>query len=280
MFQKIKESIQYSLREETTAQRMARMLPGALYGALVATVYILALSTVNVLTVPGLHLAVDWTRLLTYWIGYGIGLALAGVIVGWFTEDYVGVIGGGIVMTLLLLIGNFVLSLVTGGNANLVFQSVVTAVPLIGGAVLIAGGLRYVIIRHVHVMQAEQPRLRRSQLAGLVGIVFLVGLIPGAFSRYDLSTVDMLKALNSGLQNGNTDPGLAARFSSTQLPGLKAHFGEDYAIFPHPSIFSAGSLDITVRFSDGYAFSCVVSPDAGELTYFTTCNEGENAISP
>jgi hypothetical protein len=280
MFKRIKESLIYSLREETSADRAARMVPGALYGAFVATIYILALSTVNVITIPGLHLAVEWVRLLTYWIGFGLGLALAGVIVGWFTEDYVSIIGGGIVMTVLLLIGNFIISLFNGGNAGLVFQSVVTAVPLIGGAVLIAGGLRYVIQRHLQIVHAEKTRQRRSQLAGLFGIVFLVGLIPGVFSRFDLSTINMLKALNNGLQQGATDPGLAARFSQTQLPGLKAHFGKEYAIYPHPSIFSAGSLDITVRFTDGYDFSCVVAPDAGELTYFTTCSEGDKIVSP
>jgi hypothetical protein len=217
---------------------------------------------------------------LTYWIGFGLGLALSGAIVGWFSEDYAGVVSGGILMTALLLIGNLVISLFNGENVSLLFQSVVTAVPLVGGAVLIAGGLRFVIKRHLQNSQNKEPRLRRKLLNGLIGIVFLVAFIPGVFSRYDSSAVNVFKALNTGLQNGGKDPLAAARFSSTQLPGLKDHFGQEYGIYPRISVFSAGSLDITVRFKDRYAFSCIVPTDAGEETFFTTCNEGEKIASP
>jgi uncharacterized membrane protein len=280
MFEKMKEKIRYSLQEETTAERSARMLPGALYGAFAATVYILILFTLNAITIPGLHLAIDWTHLLTYWIGFGLGLALAGAIVGWFTEDYAGVVSGAIIMTVLLLVGNLVISLISGGNASSLFQSVVTAVPLIGGAVLIAGGLRYVIKRHLQNIQTKEPRQRRKLVASLIGIIFLVSFVPGFLARYDSSAIKVFRALNIALQKGSTDPLLAARFSATQLPGLKDHFGKDFKVYPHVSVLFAGSLDITVRFKDGYVFSCVVPTDAGEETFFTTCNEGEKFNMP
>lgn len=280
MFEKIKEKIRYSLQEETTAERSARMLPGALYGAFAATVYILILFTLNAITIPGLHLAIDWTHLLTYWIGFGLGLALAGAIVGWFTEDYAGVVSGAIIMTVLLLVGNLVISLISGENASSLFQSVVIAVPLIGGAILIAGGLRYAIKRHQQNIQTKEPRQRRKLVASLIGIVFLVSFVPGFLARYDSSAIKLFRALNVALQKGSTEPLLAARFSTTQLPGLKDHFGKDFKVYPHVSVLSAGSLDITVRFKDGYVFSCVVPTDAGEETFFTTCNEGEKFAPP
>ena len=268
------------MQEETTAERSARMLPGALYGAFAATIYILTLFTLNVITIPGLHLAIDWANLLTYWIGFSLGLAVCGAIVGWFTEDYAGVISGGIIMTILLLVGNLVISLITGKNASLLLQSIVTALPLIGAAVLIAAGLRYVIKRHLQSAQAREPRQRRRLITSLIGIIFLVSFIPGFLSRYDSSAIQVLKALNSALQNGGTDQLAAARFSATQLPGLKDHFGQDFKVYPRVSVLAAGSLDITVRFKDGYVFSCVVPTDSGEETFFTTCNEGNSFNSP
>jgi len=279
MFQKLKKGILYSLREETIAERSVRMLPGALYGVFAATIYLLTLYTINILTIPGLHLGMDWSQFLLYWIGFSLGLALSGAIVGWFTEDYAGVVSGGIIMTLLLLVGNLVISLLNGKNASLLFQSVVTALPLVGGAVLIAGGLRFVIKRHLQNTQNKEPRQRRKLLASLIGIIFLVSWVPGVLSRYDHSTSDVLKALNTALENGGTDPLAAARFSLTQLPGLNSHFGKEYKVYPRVSVLSAGSLDITIRFKDGYAFSCVVPTDAGEQTFFTTCNEGDKNAS-
>jgi hypothetical protein len=280
MFQKMKDRIHYSLQEETTAERSTRMLPGALYGVFAATIYILTLFTLNAITIPGLHIAIDWVHLLTYWIGFSLGLAICGAIVGWFTEDYAGVISGGIIMTILLLLGNLLISLITGENASLVFQSVVTAIPLIGAAVLIAAGLRFVIKRHLQNAQVKDRRQRRRRIASLIGIVFLVSFIPGFLSRYDSSAVNVLRALNTALQNGGTDQLAAARFSTDQLPGLKDHFGKDFKVYPRISVLAAGSLDITVRFKDGYVFSCVVPTDAGEETFFTTCNEGNRFKSP
>jgi hypothetical protein len=280
MFRRIKKSFQNSLQEETIAERSARILAGALYGAFTATVYILTLFAINVLTIPEQHLAIDWVHLLTLWIGFGLGLALAGAIVGWFTEDYAGVVGGGVLMTILLLVGNLAIALINGENTSRLFQSVVTAVPLVGAAVLVAGCLRLVIKRHLQNAQNKDPRQRRKLHASLIGVVFLVSLLPGVFSRYDTTVVKVFSALNTALQNGGTDPLLADHFSAAQLPGLKDHFGMEYKLYPRVSALSAGSLDITVRFMDGYVFTCVVPTDAGGQTYFTSCNEGNKIVSP
>jgi hypothetical protein len=280
MYQRIRKRILYSLQEETVAERSARIIPGALFGVFAASVYILTLFLINVVTIPGLHLSIDWANLFTYWIGFSLGLGLSGAIVGWFTEDYAGVVSGGIVITLTLLIGNLVISLLTGRNAGLLFQSVVTAIPLIGGAVLLAGGLRFVIKRQLQITENKDPVQRRKLMTSLFGIVFLVSFLPGAVSRYDTSAVEVFKALNTSLQKGGTDPNYAARFSLTQLPGLPKHFGTEYKIYTRISVLSAGSLDISVRFNDGYIFSCVVPTDNGEETFFTTCNEGARVISP
>ncbi|HEX7542022.1 MAG TPA: hypothetical protein VF352_07815 [Anaerolineales bacterium] len=100
-----------SYRQETLAERGKRMAPGVMYGAIASTVYVLVSSIINVIFFPGLHLGVDWISLLTHWIEFSLALALAGGIVGWFTEDYMGIVGGGVVLTILLLVGNMIASL-------------------------------------------------------------------------------------------------------------------------------------------------------------------------
>jgi hypothetical protein len=95
------------------------MMPGALYGAIATTVYVFVSSIINVIFFPDLHLGVDWIRLLTQWVEFGIALALAGAIVGWLTEEYMGIVGGGVVLTILILVGNLIASLMGGGSAVL-----------------------------------------------------------------------------------------------------------------------------------------------------------------
>ena len=67
MFKRFTQEIVRFYRQETFAERSLRMVPGALYGTLVATVFVLASSVINILFFPGQHLGVDWIRFLIQW---------------------------------------------------------------------------------------------------------------------------------------------------------------------------------------------------------------------
>src|SRR3990172_2374431 len=86
-------------QEETLAERSQRMIPAAIYGALIGAVYVLTLSVVNVWTLPNLPLGVDWARLLGMWIGFSVAFALFGAVAAWYTEEYAGIVGGGVIFT-------------------------------------------------------------------------------------------------------------------------------------------------------------------------------------
>jgi len=279
MFKRFIDGLRTSFQGETLSERWARILPGIVYGAIAATVYALTLTTINAVTYPGLHLAIDWGRVIAYWLEFGLALAFAGAIVGWFTETYMGIIGGGVVLTLLLFFINLIISLASKNGALTAAISVVTAVPLIGASILLAAAIRYTINRHLSIKQEKKGNEKRKQLAGLVAIVIIVGWIPGFLSRYDSTTIDVIKALNDGLTNAATDPSQAARFTLEKLPSLQGHFGMSYKLYPRISTLSTGSMDITVRFLDGYTFTCETSTVAGAQTYFTDCNEGDTFIS-
>ncbi len=280
MFNRIKNALVRSLREETISERGVRILPGVLYGFLAATIFSLTYSTINPITFPGFHIGVDWTRFFLYWGGAGLGMIIAGFIVGWFSESYMGIIGGGIIMTVLLLLGSLVISLINRSGAGSLATSFVTAIPLIGAAILFAGGLRLAINKHLQIRQEPDASIRRKRMAGLVAIVLLVGFIPGGLSRFEGNTVDILRSMNDGLAASPSDPSFGSRFPMDKLPGLESHWGVGYSLYPRISSTSAGSMDITVRFKDGYTFTCTMSTEGGAVTYFTDCNEGATFISP
>lgn len=280
MFRHIKDSIIKSFRQETLAERGVRMMPGVLYSAMAASVYVFLFSTINVIFFPDLHLAVNWFNLLIHWIEFGIALALAGAIVGWFTEEYMGIVGGGVVLTTLLMVGNLIASLIGNGNPALAMQSLFTAIPLIGAGVLLAGAIRMAINRHLHIKQQEQPKIRQKLFYQMIFIVFLAGFIPGVFSRFDISAESAIRTLNESLQNAATDPSMEERFPIAKVPALKDHFGMDYSLYARASAFEAGALDITIHFEDGYSITCLVKTASGYATFLQVCNEGPNLIMP
>src|SRR4030042_1357622 len=171
MFTRIKTEILKYLQQETFAERSNRLLPSAFYCALAATVYILVSSVINVIVYPNLHLGINWTGLFISWLEVGLVLALAGAIIGWFTEDHEGVVWGGVLLAVLIFVGNLLVALISGCNATLMGQSLLlTAIPLLGAGILIAFVIRMPIKRHLRAKQQVEPGMRRKQYVQLTQI--------------------------------------------------------------------------------------------------------------
>ena len=275
MLIKLSERITKFFREETLAERSKRMLPGAIYCAMAVTVYVLVSSWINVIVYPGLHLGVDWLGLLVRWLEYGIALALAGAIIAWFTETIEGVVWGGLILAALLMLGSMVLSLLSGTGNTLLGQSLITIIPVIGAGILLAWVIRMAVKRHSDIMAQAEPQTRRKQLTQLVGIVLVVGLVLGVFSLFGSSSRYAIGSLNNALQNYATDRLIDSRFPYERLPALKEHFGMDYSLYARTSSEASGSLDITVRFADGYSITCIVPQmNSNEPILLDACSEG------
>jgi len=280
MFKRIAEAIVKSFHQETLEERSKRMLPGAIYVVIATTVYLLVSSIINIFFFPDQHLAIDWISVLIQWIEFGIAMGLAGAIVGWFTEEYMGIVGGGVVIAFLLLVGNLVASLMSSVSASLTLQSFITALPLIGAGILLAGAIRATINRHLHMKHQVSKEIRRRLFLQLATIIILVGLIPGVFSRFGLPTEYAIRSLNNRLQNFATDPNFEFRFPFLKVPALKDHLGMDYSLYPRTSAITVGSMDITIRFEDDYTVTCLVPTESGNEMYLEVCNEGKKIISP
>jgi len=268
MFENLKKFYQ----QESWSKRSERMIPAAIYGALVATIYTLTLSFVNVYTFPNLPLGVDWVQLLGTWLGYSVLFAVCGTIVGWFTEEYEGIVGGGIVITVLLMMIYLISSDVRNGITTA--QAIFTALPLIGVDMLAAWGLRWTARIHLEIKHKEKPELRQKRWTRHVLTIILVGLVPGILGRMDAPVVRTLSQFHELLQTAPNDPSVLPRLPLRQVPELQNHFGMAYTFYTHQSTRTVGTLDVTIRFKDGYAITCSL-PVSGGTSFITQCNEGD-----
>jgi hypothetical protein len=264
------ERIKRIFREETWEQRGQRLIPAAIYAAIVATIYTWTLTLVNVYSFPNLPLSVDWAQLLKTWTGLSVAAALFGALAAWFTEEYEGIVGGGIIITLLIvLFSSFFLHA----------QSLISVLPLIGVSMLGAWAARWVAHRHIAIMHGNE-NARRTALLKHVGLVLLVGLIPGILGRMDSLSMQALTQLHTLLQQAPNDPSVLPRLPLKKVPELKSHFGVDYRMYAKQSTVAVGTLQVTTRFSDGFAMTCLL-PIGGGNMFITDCNEGdEPQLSP
>jgi hypothetical protein len=251
-------------QEETWEQRSQRIIPAALYSALVATIYIWTLTLVNVFSFPNLPLGIDWVSLLKNWIGLSLAAALFGAIAAWFTEEYEGIVGGGILITVLMVLFS---------SLFLRAQSLISVIPLIGVTMLGAWVVRWFAHRHLAIM-SQEPSTRRKELMRHVGIALLVGLVPGILGRMDLPEQQALDQLHTLLQTAPNDPSVLPRLPIKRVPALKDHLGVDYRLYAKPSSVTVGAMQVTTRFGDGFTMTCLLPTGGGNL-FITDCNEGD-----
>jgi hypothetical protein len=280
MIKRITNPILKILREETFKERSERMLPGAIIGIIAATAYVLVLSTINVITLPALHLSVDWSRMLTNLVTYDLVLALIGAIAGWFTDDYMGAIGGGILTMLLLLLYNWILYRIQGGSAERLIQFLITSLPLLIGVMLLCGVFRYAINRYLRAIHEASAEGGRRRLAAWIVIVFLVGMVPGALSRFDRNAQNVILTMDDRLRSVASDSSMLAQFPLAKFPALQGHFGMRFELYPRASAHVPSALDVTIRYADGYAITCLVPTTDPYVQYFGNCNLGNEVSQP
>jgi hypothetical protein len=185
MFRRIANSILVFFREETLHERSERMLPGVVIGLIAGTAYVLTLFLINVLSLPALHLSLDWGRMLAALVEYDLALGLVGAIAGWFTEAPAGAIGGGILTMVLYLLINWIIIRFTGSSPARTVQLIITALPLLIGAMLFCGAFRFAVSRYLRVKQTRPGANRSLRLAGLIAIVFVIGILPGFSASFN-----------------------------------------------------------------------------------------------
>lgn len=272
MFKSITAAFEASLQHEDLSARGERMLIAALYGALLASAYSLAIVLVNVYSFPGLPLGFDLRHILPTWAGIGIALAAAGAIAGWFSEEYQGIVGGGAIITALLAVVFFVQ--MGAESSTLSLQSLLMALPLIGVSMLAAGGLRWTARRHLEILRKETPETRSKRLANHLLVVLAVGAFFGILGRMDFPAERTLTHFHKSLQAAPSDSTALSYLPVRQVPALTDHLESGYRFYVRRSGFVLGALDVTVRFDDGFAMTCLLP--VGASNFITDCVEGDS----
>ena len=254
------------------------MVPGVVIGVILGTAYVLTLSLINVISLPAIHLSPDWGRMLRPWLNT-TGAGPGGAIAGWFTEDPAGAIGGGIVTISVYLLINWISIRLTGNSPARIVQLIITALPLLIGAMLLCGAFRFAVSRYLRVKQTQPGAMRSLRLAGLIAIIIVIGILPDfcelqqKLAKYRSDHAGKIAAVAS-------DPTLQAQFPLAEFPALQRHFGMHFVLYPRNSSAEGSALDVTIRYADGYAITCLVSTTDPYVQYFKQCFPGNNVNLP
>ncbi len=265
--------------QETPAERRRRMLPGALYGLIIAMTYTLVGATVNQLSYPDLPIRLDWRSLL------GMGLLLTawfvpgGLLVNWFTYTeesltfsvpimIVGLLGVGLFFT-------------AGGLLQKISTSALLLLIVPGYSLLMTLLLRSLGTRHADLLE-QSPSIRWSGIVRLVLIAILLGALPGfGLTRWNDHVVAAARDVQTRLHNAATQPEkLDGIFPLTSVPGLVQHLNTPHALRARPSKESVVAYDVTVDFTDGYQMTCVLLVFSGQPPFLSACAEGGQVHLP
>lgn len=276
MLAKLKQSIITSYQQENLSSRLERVKLGVLFGVIGTTAYILSSSLVNPISFPKIPFGVDWFELIGYWFLLMLALSVAAAIAGWATEDYVGVVGGGVMMGLIILLVNTISYLTAPEPRDSYFNILVTTVPLIAIAVLIALVFRWAINRQIENKKEENPQLRQKKSSNLISIVLITGLVLGVFARYDQSIIGSLESLESRLQVVGEDSSSTVVFPKNLSAAASQHFGTGFKFLVHHTNTSIGAVDVTIRFDDGYRLTCLIPANSELFLVIPACIDGSS----
>jgi len=271
----IQRAILMAYHQEPLSARLQRGKIGVLIWLEIAFLCSVTASLVNPLSLPSLHLFINWTALIQAWLILSIGLSLVGFISGWFTENNGAVAGGGAIVACLVVL--VVLAEYSKIREKIPYLSVYWAVilPVLGASVFLAWVSRALINRVNQLAKEEDKRRRRKGWGVTIGIILALGLIPGLFYRFDLTTIKTLTRVSRGIQYAQNPDQNSFIFPADFKSAVEKRSTMKYSLYSRPSHTSVGFIDVTIYFDDGYVITCLVPTSMDLYDFANRCNEGE-----
>lgn len=266
-------------QQETPAERRQRMLPGAMYGLIIASSYAIIGGIVNQLSFPDLPIGVDWRNILITWLFFAVWLGLGGGFINWFTQTEESMATGLFMMTAIALVAG---ALTFEGNLPTQFGKIILlALPVVAVSLVMTITLRSLGVRHAEIIEREKT-LKTKSFAVLVAVALAIGGVSGfGLNRMDDSTLSGARYLHSQLQIAAADPSQAeALFPLSNVPDLASHLGTSYTMYGHPSGQSVVAVEITTKFKDGYQITCALLVFLDRSPFLRACAEGEKVSLP
>ena len=271
----IQQALLLAYRQEPLTVRLQRGKIGVLVGLVIAFLCSFTASLVNPLTLPSLHLFINWTALIQAWVILSLGLSLVGFISGWFTENNGAVAGGGAIVACLVLL--VVLAEYSKIQEKIPYLSVYWAVilPVLGASVFLAWEFRALINRINQLRREDDENKKRRGYGAIIGVIVALGLIPGLFYRFDLSTIKTLTRVSRGIQYAQNPDQESFIFPLEFRSAVEKRSTMKYTLYSRPSHVSVGFIDVTIYFDDGYVITCMVPTSMDLYDFANRCNEGE-----
>jgi hypothetical protein len=276
ILEKFTSLLQRAEKEESLASRRPRMAGGALYGFIAGLSYGITVGIIDAIFFPNLPIAIEWGPSILTGVILGLLLALVGALTGWYSETSLGVGAGAVAIA---VIGIGVQLFVVGVGAIGVILLVVLAFPISVLSLPIAIVLRWLSGHYTRILavRAQHPWRKAGWMVLLCLGAMLLGLVPGAFQRMGIREERSAILVDMALRLALTDPEQAKRLPLETLPGLKEHLGTPFTLRVTRSKISSVGYDIHVRFSDGFAITCVTVAYTS-TPYMRSCSAGADII--
>lgn len=266
-------------QQETFAERRLRMLPGAMYGLVIATTYALVGSIVNQFSFPDLPVGVDWRSLLAACLFFAVWLGVGGAFINWFTQTEESMVTGLSVMTVIALGAG---ALTLEGNLPAQFGKILLlALPVMAISLVMTITLRWLGVRHADSVERDRT-LKTKSIAILMAVALTIGGVTGfGLNRWTDATLSGIHYVDDRLQTLVVEPVQAeAFFPLADVPGLTSHLGLPYTLHGKPSGQSITAVEVTAKFKDGYQITCVLLVFPDTTPFLRACAEGTEITLP
>jgi hypothetical protein len=262
-------------QQETPAERRKRMLPGAMYGLVIAASYGLVGSFVNQLSFPDLPVGVNWEYLLIALLFFAVWLGIGGAFVNWFTQTEESLVISLSVMSAIALAASWLTF--EGPLPAQLGKIFLLVLPVLAISLLMTLTLRWLGVQHADALEKGQVSLRKRILS-LIMIAILIGGGTGfALTRWTTSTQRAVRYSHEKIQMVIANPSDSeSLFLMRDVPEIKAHLNTPYTLRGKPSGQSVVAVEVNIDFKDGYRIACMLLVFPDQNPFPQSCTEGED----
>ena len=271
---RIMERFKTLAQQETPAQRRQRMLPGAVYGVVIAAAYGVVGSVINQLSFRDIPVGVHWQYLLISTLFVAIWLGLGGAFVNWFTQTEESLVISLLVMSGIALAA----SLLTfeGALPSQLGKIVLLVLPVLAISLLMTITLRWLGVQHANALEKTRAAQRRQLLSLIVASILIGGGTGFALTRWTASTQRAVRYVHEKIQAVIANPSDSdSLFLLRDVPQMESHLNSPYTLRGKPSGQSVVAVEVNIDFKDGYHMACVLLIFPDQEPFPHSCVEGE-----
>lgn len=268
------EHVKTLARQETFAERRQRMLPGAVYGMVMAVAYGVTGSVVNQISFPDIPVGVHWQYLLTSVLFFAAWLGFGGAFVNWFTQTEESLVISLLVMSGTALMASWLTF--EGPLPTQLGKIVLLVLPVLAISLLMTITLRWLGVQHANALE-KTPSAQRRQILSLVAAALLIGGGTGfALTRWTSSTQRAVRYMHEKIQAVIANPSDSeSLFLLRDVPQMESHLNNLYTLRGRPSGQSVVAVEVNIDFKDGYRMACVLLVFPDQVPFPHSCVAGE-----